>query len=418
MQKRLLLFFMALLTSVAALTAATLPKLSSGSNVTWYFIKFVNGGNVVEARTDAQNVKQAGMTGRGAQLWKFEGNLSTGCTITNKLGQQLYVTSQRQNGMVVASRKASTYTKFVVQTSKKNKDYFEIHPVGHNDLSFNQWGGSGVGQEVGLWLADNDPNNVISFEDAATFEGYSKLPALIPYPQSLTMKTGVKLNAKTLRTVSFPADSLKELATDFAARLGKATGSAVTTKASGSSAEAGAVSLLTDRSLGAEAYKLTVTANGVEIRASSRAGFFYGLQTLSQLLPPAFFAGTPAPTADWNVPGLDISDKPLLRHRGYMLDIARHFFDKNEVKRIIDMLALYKMNRLHWHLTDDQGWRIEIPEYPKLTSVGSRRAGSFVNDGINPWFFDDTEYGRVRSWPTPPLATSRLCPKSICPVTW
>jgi glycosyl hydrolase family 20, domain 2 len=394
MQKRLLLFFMALLTSVAALTAATLPKLSSGSNVTWYFIKFVNGGNVVEARTDAQNVKQAGMTGRGAQLWKFEGNLSTGCTITNKLGQQLYVTSQRQNGMVVASRKASTYTQFVVQTSKKNKDYFEIHPVGHNNLSFNQWGGSGVGQEVGLWLADNDPNNVISFEDAATFEGYSKLPALIPYPQSLTMKTGVKLNAKTLRTVSFPADSVKELATDFAARLGKATGSAVTTKASGSSAEAGAVSLLTDRSLGAEAYKLTVTANGVEIRASSRAGFFYGLQTLSQLLPPAFFAGTPAPTADWSVPGLDINDKPLLRHRGYMLDVARHFFDKTEVKRIIDILALYKMNRLHWHLTDDQGWRIEIPEYPKLTSVGSRRAGSFVNDGINPWFFDDTEYGR------------------------
>ena len=208
------------------------------------------------------------------------------------------------------------------------------------------------------------------------------------------MKTGVKLNAKTLRTVSFPADSVKELATDFAARLGKATGSAVTTKASGSSAEAGAVSLLTDRSLGAEAYKLTVTANGVEIRASSRAGFFYGLQTLSQLLPPAFFAGTPAPTADWSVPGLDINDKPLLRHRGYMLDVARHFFDKTEVKRIIDMLALYKMNRLHWHLTDDQGWRIEIPEYPKLTSVGSRRAGSFVNDGINPWFFDDTEYGR------------------------
>ena len=71
-----------------------------------------------------------------------------------------------------------------------------------------------------------------------------------------------------------------------------------------------------------------------------------------------------------------------------MLDVARHFFDKTEVKRIIDMLALYKMNRLHWHLTDDQGWRIEIPEYPKLTSVGSRRAGSFVNDGINPWFFE------------------------------
>ena len=395
MQKRLLLFFMALLTSVTALTAATLPKLSSGSNVTWYFIKFVRGGNVVEGpQAESQNVKQAGKTGRGTQLWKFEGNLSTGCTITNKLGYKLYVTSVAQRGMVGVTRRDGSAVRFVVLPSKKNKDHFEIHPAGHNDLSFNQWGGPGIGQEVGLWAADNDDNNVISFEDAASFEGYSKLPALIPYPQSLTLKEGTKLNAKTLRTVSFPADSLKELATDFAARLGKATGTAVTTKASGTTAEAGAVSLLTDRSLGAEAYKLTVTANGVEIRASSRAGFFYGLQTLSQLLPPAFFAGTPAPTADWNVPGLDINDKPLLRHRGYMLDIARHFFDKTEVKRIIDMLALYKMNRLHWHLTDDQGWRIEIPEYPKLTTVGSRRAGSFVNDGINPWFFDDTEYGR------------------------
>ena len=171
---------MALLTSVAALTAADLPKLSSGSNVTWYFIKFANSGNVLEARPDAQNVKQAGMTGRGAQLWKFEGNLSTGCTITNKLGQQLYVTSQRQNGMVVASKKATTYKQFVVLASKKDSRNFEIHPAGHNELSFNQWGGPGVGQEVGLWLADNDVNNVLSFEDESAFASYRKLPALIP----------------------------------------------------------------------------------------------------------------------------------------------------------------------------------------------------------------------------------------------
>ena len=394
MQKRLLLFFMALFTSVAALTAAGLPKLSSGSDVTWYFIKFANSGNVIEARADAQNVKQAGMTGRGAQLWKFEGNLSTGCTITNKLGQKLYVTSQAQRGMVIASQKATSNTSFVVAVSKKDSRHFEIHPAGHNDISFNQWGGPGVGQEVGLWVADNDVNNVLSFEGESAFDSYRKLPALIPYPQDLKLKEGTTLNAKTLNAVTFPADSLKELAADFATRLGKATGTAVTTKASGATAEAGAVSLLTDRTLAAEAYQLTVTAQGVEIRASGHAGFFYGLQTLSQLLPPAFFAGTPAPAADWTVPGLAINDKPLLRHRGYMLDIARHFFDKTEVKRIIDMLALYKMNRLHWHLTDDQGWRIEIPEYPKLTSVGSRRAGSFVNDGINPWFFDDTEYGR------------------------
>ena len=89
---------MALLTSVAALTAADLPKLSSGSNVTWYFIKFANSGNVLEARPDAQNVKQAGMTGRGAQLWKFEGNLSTGCTITNKLGLRHLAAPKRHGG--------------------------------------------------------------------------------------------------------------------------------------------------------------------------------------------------------------------------------------------------------------------------------------------------------------------------------
>ena len=105
------------------------------------------------------------------------------------------------------------------------------------------------------------------------------------------------------------------------------------------------IALIADKSIvGTEAYTLKVTEKHIEIKASHRAGFFYGLQTLRQLMTKAFYAKTAA-QREWNIPVLDIKDKPLLSYRGYMLDIARHFFDKNEVKRILDIMSFYKMNR-------------------------------------------------------------------------
>ena len=124
-------------------------------------------------------------------------------------------------------------------------------------------------------------------------------------------------------------------------------------------------------SLGEEGYRLTVSGAGVRIHANTDAGLFHGAQTLRQLLPPEIeFSSTARGHVQWVVPGGEITDHPRYRWRGAMLDVARHFFSVADVKRYIDLLALYKCNVLHLHLTDDQGWRIAIESWPQLATVG------------------------------------------------
>jgi len=120
-----------------------------------------------------------------------------------------------------------------------------------------------------------------------------------------------------------------------------------------------------------ESYELLVNSAGIVIKAPLRQGLFYATQTLLQLLPPQVFAKQKQDNVAWVVPAVEIADRPTLAWRGYMLDVSRHFFPKETILRQIDLLALYKINRFHLHLTDDQGWRIEIKKYPKLTEVGS-----------------------------------------------
>lgn len=395
MRKKLLFLFLALCLGAVGFAAGQFPKISSGSNITWYFIKFANSNLVIETRHNGKEVVLAGMTGRSTQLWKVEGTAAAGYTFTNQAGQQLYLKQVAKNELVMAGN-SSTHHKFAITASGNSKfaSAFEIHPQENKQLSFNQWRGPSSGNNIGLWTSGNDDNNPLVFETAEAIEVYKKMPALIPYPRQITVSEGARLQLSTLQSITFPTDSLKEIAADFAAQLDKAAGIALSVRPTAATPATHTINLIADAALNGEAYRLDITADGVNIRAGHRAGFFYALQTLRQLLPPALLAGTHNAYANWSLPQLAIQDQPLLTHRGYMLDIARHFFDKNEVKRILDIMALYKMNRLHWHLTDDQGWRIEIPEYPKLTSVGSRRAGSFVNEGSSPWFFDDTEYGR------------------------
>ena len=123
-----------------------------------------------------------------------------------------------------------------------------------------------------------------------------------------------------------------------------------------------------------EAYRLSVTPKRIDIAASTPAGFFYAFQTLKQLMPRNVMAGVPDDSVEeWRVPCVFIVDEPRFSWRGFMLDEGRHFYGKEEVKKIIDVMAAYKMNRFHWHLTEDQGWRIEIKKYPKLTEVGAWR---------------------------------------------
>lgn len=123
-----------------------------------------------------------------------------------------------------------------------------------------------------------------------------------------------------------------------------------------------------------EAYELVIDKNGIEISASAPAGFFYGAQTLRQLLPIDFELKNTFEIV--KLPCMIIKDSPRFEYRGYMLDCARHFFSINLIKKVLDLLALHKINRFHWHLTEDQGWRIEIKKYPKLVEIGSHRKES------------------------------------------
>lgn len=138
----------------------------------------------------------------------------------------------------------------------------------------------------------------------------------------------------------------------------------------------------TQPELGAEGYELRVTPDGIVIRAATSAGLFYGAQTLLQLLPPQIFSAKPASGVAWTIPCVEIEDKPRFAWRGLMLDISRHYFNKNEVKQLLDAMALHKINTFHWHLVDDQGWRIEIKKYPKLTELGAWRKD--IGFGLDP----------------------------------
>lgn len=155
--------------------------------------------------------------------------------------------------------------------------------------------------------------------------------------------------------------------------------------------DSGAIDIRQDAELGPEAYKLTVGSRGIEITAGDRAGAFYAGQTLHQLLPDASYRF--ATEASWTVPGVRIEDSPRLTWRGLHLDVARHFLPKRDVLRMIDLLALHKLNRLHLHLVDDQGWRVESKAYPLLHEIGSHRAGTATNYFREPDAFDDIPHG-------------------------
>lgn len=163
-----------------------------------------------------------------------------------------------------------------------------------------------------------------------------------------------------------------------------------------------------DKQLGDEGYRLDVQPGSVLIRARGAAGWFYGAQTLRQLLPAAILGDVAAPTATWTAPAVSIRDQPRFGYRGIMLDSARHFFPPATVLRLLDQMALHKLNVLHWHLSDDQGWRLPIPAYPQLTTVGSQRSEStnrllphggflnfFASGGLGEWTagFDGVPYG-------------------------
>jgi hexosaminidase len=193
----------------------------------------------------------------------------------------------------------------------------------------------------------------------------------------MTTKSG---NYTLPKSIAMNAPSSANVVSDqIAATLRTTTGRVVSLTKNKSSID---LQIINDANLDTEGYTLDINEKGIQIKANANAGLFFGWQTVMQLLPAAVYSNTLQANTNWTLPYVSIIDKPRFGWRGLMLDVSRHFFSKADVLTFIDDMARYKYNRLHLHLTDDQGWRIEIKSLPKLTSVGAWRAerkGKWMN---------------------------------------
>ncbi|HZR21598.1 MAG TPA: beta-N-acetylhexosaminidase [Verrucomicrobiae bacterium] len=221
--------------------------------------------------------------------------------------------------------------------------------------------------------------------------------AVVPLPQHLSTQRGhFRLGAATRLEVEPTSQSAAEL---LARRLRIATGFALPVLSQRSSGVEDAGILLTSKGahqdLGPEGYELEVTPGQVRIRATGEAGFFYATQTLLELLPARMFSVHAVVPGPWLMPCVRVEDRPRFTWRGAMLDVSRHFFTVDEVKKFLDVMALHKLNVFHWHLTDDQGWRIEIKKYPRLTQVGAwrKRIGFNLDPKSSTAYGPDARYG-------------------------
>lgn len=210
-------------------------------------------------------------------------------------------------------------------------------------------------------------------------------------PVSVTPSEGVFTLANTTNIYVEPGDSERVAIGQYLAdKLRPSTGFALEVLAATGAPVRGHIYLTTDGgdpALGEEGYELTITPEAVTLRAYQPAGLFRGLQTIRQLLPPAIERDS-TQTGPWLIPAGVIRDYPRFVWRGAMLDVARHFFSVADVERYLDLMAYYKLNRLHLHLADDQGWRLEIKSWPNLTAIG----GSTEVGGGPGGFYTQTDY--------------------------
>ncbi len=212
-----------------------------------------------------------------------------------------------------------------------------------------------------------------------SYASSAQKPSIIPIPTEASYPAG-KFTLPTSISISGPSDPQMKVA--YATLVGKlkvATGRPVALKSVGAATIQ--LQLVSNAKLGAEGYELLVNSNGVKIKANKLAGLFYGIQTLYQLLPKEIESKLVAKGVQWTIPYAQITDTPRFAWRGQMFDVARHFFSKEDVKKFIDDMVEYKYNILHFHLTDDEGWRIEIKSYPNLTKKGAfnvKKVGRFT----------------------------------------
>ena len=206
---------------------------------------------------------------------------------------------------------------------------------------------------------------------------------IIPLPVSYTVKTGEFVITPKTKIVLDSRDEQMKQAVGVLNDLFKTAAGFSLPVTIGKGGNNTLYCLINPKLDGDEVYKLSVTKNGIRIEAKTPRGIFYATQTLRQLLPPQIESQEQVMDVKWAIPCVEINDRPRYTYRGLHLDVGRHFFDKQDVMRYIDLLAYHKLNTFHWHLTEDQGWRIEIKKYPKLTEVGAHRTRQVIGKTID-----------------------------------
>lgn len=230
---------------------------------------------------------------------------------------------------------------------------------------------------------------LMAFGIQATARSASEvLSGIIPAPESVVEGEGYfKVKGASVRCDKYFDEKTQKAVEEFASSLSMVCGGKCQYK-SGKASSKG-INFIPNTELGPEAYKICISNKSVLVAASARAGVLYAIQTLKQMLPVAVYGNVPAEGEDWTLPSCTINDAPRYAYRSMLLDCGRHFYTLEDIKRYLNIMAVYKMNVFHWHLTEDQGWRIEIKKYPRLTEVGAWRSGTQIgkdrssSDGIS-----------------------------------
>ena len=235
----------------------------------------------------------------------------------------------------------------------------------------------------------DQPKNVNSSEDMVD---------VIPLPKKITNKKGEFIFTGNTKILVYPGtEEMQSIGEYFADIINSASGLNIevsATKKKKPPRKGILLSLEENPDMNAEGYHLLIDPGYIIINGKTPNGLFYGIQTLRQMLPPEIELEEVIKGIKWTAPAVEIEDEPMYSYRGLMLDVGRHFFPKEDVKRFIDIMALHKFNYFHWHLTEDQGWRIEIKKYPELTEIGAFRKETLVGHYRDkPRQFDGEKYG-------------------------
>ncbi len=214
---------------------------------------------------------------------------------------------------------------------------------------------------------------------------------VVPYPNEVNINPGsFNVAGAGFHLSSGFDETTRNVIANFAGQLSLVTGQEAAVDENVS--KEGFIFIL-DPQMPEEAYSLAVSRKSATVKASSLRGVNYAIQTMKQMLPTEIYGRTAAADKDWTLQCAEINDAPRFGYRGIHMDVSRHFFDMDMVKKYLDIMEVHKLNTLHWHLTDDQGWRIEIKKYPKLTEIGSIRKETLVGHLFESSTYDGTPYG-------------------------